>query len=71
MLLELEQKLKDQIILNQRRMEEFERKCKEVLSVFKHLSGFKITFYDKKVKLQTVFSKSKENYLIFKVFFNI
>lgn len=48
-------------------MEEFERKCKEVLHAFKQLSGYKITFYDRTVKLQSVYSKSKENFLIFKV----
>jgi hypothetical protein len=68
-ILELEQKLKDQQLLNQRRMEEFEKKCKEVLSVFKHLSGFKVTFYEKTVKLQSICVKSKENFLVFKVKF--
>jgi hypothetical protein len=66
--LDLERKYTDQVKLNQRRMEEFERKCKEVLGCFKTLSGFKATFYDKNVKLTSIYSRDKEdNYLVFKV----
>ena len=48
-------------------MEEFDRKCKEVLAAFKNLSGYKITFYNQTVKLQSVYVKSKDNFFVFKV----
>jgi hypothetical protein len=66
--IELEEKLKDQVLINKRRMEEFERKSKEILSILKHLTGFRITFYETTVKLQTVYIKSKDNFFVFKVF---
>ena len=50
-------------------MEEFDRKCKEVLAAFKNLSGYKITFYNQTVKLQSVYVKSKDNFFVFKVLY--
>ena len=65
--LELEEKLKDQVLINKRRMEEFERKSKEILSILKHLTGYRISFSETTVRLQTVYMKSKDNFFIFKV----
>ena len=48
-------------------MEEFKRKSEEILSIFKHLSGYKIKFNDTTIKLQTMYMKSKDNFFVFKV----
>ena len=60
--IELEEKLKDQVLIDKRRMEQFERKSKEILSIFKHLTGYRISFFETIVKLQTVYMKSKDNF---------
>ena len=65
--IELEEKLKDQVLIDKRRMEQFERQSEEILSIFKHLTGYRISFSETTVKLQTVYMKSKDNFFIFKV----
>jgi hypothetical protein len=66
---ELRKTNNDQVLLNQRRMQEFERKSKQVLNIFKNLTGFSFKLYtdNRIVKLKNIYCKSDENYLIFKV----
>ncbi len=66
---DLEQQLKDQVKLNQRRMQEFERKSREILGVFKALTGYSFRLYsdNRIVRLKSIWAKDSEEALLFKV----
>ena len=63
--LELERKLNNQIVLNQRYMSEFEKRSKEIFRTFRHLIGFKINFQDNTVKLTSILNN--DHFLLFRV----